>query len=275
MVHFSKNHDEIRDYFNQLNIPTDIPGFYDHPNFLAVENENPFFLANYARFVFTLTFDDNYLENARTKIPVIVAELYKHMSNENQVGRCVDISGILSRILEKENIWNYAVKGSLTIKFPANTNISDRYFGSVDTGQFFAGHAWVCAPPFDVIDLAVRHQPYSENEADHLPNYVMEEGMPEAKSEIIDIISPEVRNYFLLQGIPLAHQLEQVEPETPTFIKVFPAKSVTVNGTTLKYIPIAGFANDGALEVITNMNFQGKLPMQLYEEDILPKINEL
>ena len=104
MVHFSKNHDEIRNYFNQLNISTDIPGFYDHPNFLAVENKNPFFLANYARFVSTLTFDDNYLENARTKIPVIVTELYKHMSTENQVGRCVDISGILLRILEKEKM---------------------------------------------------------------------------------------------------------------------------------------------------------------------------
>ena len=275
MVHYSKSHNEIRHYFNQLNIPADNPGFYDHPNFLAVEKENPFFLANYARFVSTLTFEDNYLENARAKIHVIVAELYKHISIENQVGRCVDISQILSRILEKENIWNYAVKGSLTIKFPANTIISDRYFWSVDIGQFFAGHAWVCAPPFDVIDLAVKLQPYSENEADYLPNYVMEEGMPAVKSEITDIISPEVGNYFLSRGIPKAHQLEQVEPETPTFIKVFPAKSVTVNGTTLKYIPIAGFASDGALEVITNMNFQGKLPMQLYEEDILPKINEL
>jgi hypothetical protein len=215
MVHFSRNNDEIQNHYKQLSIPTDSPGFYDHPNFLSIEKKYPFFLANYARFVSSLSFDGNYLENARAKITVIVAELYKHMSLENQVGRCVDISGILSRILEKEKIWNYAVKGSLTISFPAGAHISDRYFWSVDTGQFFAGHAWICAPPFDVIDLAVRHQPYSGNEAEYLPNYVMEEGMSEAKSDIIDIISPEVRNRFLLHGVPLSHQLACVNPETP------------------------------------------------------------
>ena len=275
MTHYSKNHDEIRDYFNQLGIPTDSPGFYDHPNFLVVENKNPFFLANYARFVSTLSLDENYLANARNKIKIIVEELYKHMAFQNQVGKCVDISGVFTRMLEKENIWSYAVKGSLTIKFPAKAHLGDRYFWSVDTGQYFAGHAWVCAPPFDVIDLAVKHQPYAANEKDFLPDYVLEEGMAEAKSEFIDIISPEVRNMLLMQGIPISNQLEHVNPETPTFIKVFPTKSITVNGTTLKYIPIAGFANDGALEVIINMTFQGKLPLQLYQEDILPKLNEL
>ena len=275
MAHYSEKHDEIRNHFIQLNIPTDNPGFYDHPNFLAVEQKNPFFLANYARFVSTLTLDDNYIENAHTKISIIVEELYKHMAKENQVGRCIDITGILMRILEKENIWNFAVKGSLTIEFPTASNIGNRYFWSVDTGEFFAGHAWICAPPYDVIDLSVRHQPYSANEADFLPKYVMEENMAQAESDINDIISPEVRNDLLLHGIPLSHQLEQVNHETPKFIKVFPAKSITADDTTLKYTSIAGFANDGPLEEITNMNFQGKFPLQLYEEDILPKLNNL
>jgi hypothetical protein len=274
MVHYSASHQEIRDYFNQLNIPTDNPGFYDHPNFLTVEHEYPFFLANYARFVSTLPLDDSYIKIAYTKIPVVVEELYIHLFKENPVGRCVDISGILLRILEKLNIWSFAVKGSLTIDFPTASNVDRTYFWSVDEGNFFAGHAWICAPPYDVIDLSIRYQPYSENEADFLPKYLMEENMAHAKSDTYDIISPKVRDSFLSCGVPLSCQLEQINPETPKFINVFPAKAITINGTTLKYTPVAGFANDAPLEAITNMKFQGKFPLQLYEDNILPKLNQ-
>lgn len=138
MVHFSASHKEIRDDFVQNNIPIDAPGFYDHPNFLAIENNFPFFMANYARFVSTLSLDENYIENARNKIPVIVDELHKQMATGNHIGRCVDISAILSRILEKENLWNFVVKGSLTIDFPEQSNIETKYFWSVDNGDFIA-----------------------------------------------------------------------------------------------------------------------------------------
>ncbi|MCK4829971.1 hypothetical protein KA005_80360, partial [bacterium] len=138
MVHFSASHKEIRDDFVQNNIPIDAPGFYDHPNFLAIENIFPFFMANYARFVSALSLDENYIENAGNKIPVIVDEIHKQMATGNHIGRCGDISAILSRILEKENLWNFVVKGSLTIDFPEQSNIETKYFWSVDNGDFIA-----------------------------------------------------------------------------------------------------------------------------------------
>lgn len=275
MVHYSASHEEIKNHFTQLDIPTNRPGFYDHPNFLAVEKNNPIFLANYARFVSTISFNENYIEEARNKIPAITEELYKQMAKGDYPGRCIDISGILSRILEKEGLWNFAVKGSLTIEFPAPSNIGKRYFWSIDTGNFLAGHAWICAPPFNVIDLSLQQQPYSANEVEFLPDYVIAENMDKAKSDIYDVISPEVINNLLASGIPLEHQLEHVNIETPTFIKVFPAHSISIKNTTLKYIPIAGLANDGPLETITNMSFQEKSPLQVYEEHILPRINDL
>jgi len=272
MVHFSSSHEDIRNCFLQHDIPIGLPGFYDHPNFIEIENSNDFFLANYARFVSTLSFDENYIAKARNKIPIIVNELYAQMANDNHIGRCIDISAVLSRILEKEELWNFVFKGSLSIEFPEQSNISNKYFWSVDRGDFAARHAWVYAPPYNVIDLSVRQQPYFENEIDFLPNYVIAEDMVITEATTHEIISPEVIDHLISCGIPLANQLEHVNNETPAFIELFPSKSISIHGVSFKYIPIAGLANDCPLEGIANINFQEKTPLQVYNEDIRPQI---
>jgi hypothetical protein len=104
------------------------PGFYDHPNFLKVEAQFPEFLNNYARFVQQRHYDDDYLERARREIPVIARVLYEELLRDGRQGACVDMSGVLSRILEREGLWNFAVKGSLTVSFPRGSGMGDRYF---------------------------------------------------------------------------------------------------------------------------------------------------
>jgi hypothetical protein len=50
----------------------------------------------------------------------------------------------LSKIIEAEGYWNYIVKGSLSIDFPPEAKLKDRYFWSYDLGfKYAAAHAWL------------------------------------------------------------------------------------------------------------------------------------
>lgn len=51
MTNFNAPFSEIERDFLDRQIPIELPGFYDHPNFMAVERGNPNYLNNYARFV--------------------------------------------------------------------------------------------------------------------------------------------------------------------------------------------------------------------------------
>ena len=62
-------------------------------------------------------------------------------SAEGRLGACIDLSMVLSRILDAEGIWNYVVKGSLTLTFPRSVQPGPIYFWPIDEGDFQAGQA--------------------------------------------------------------------------------------------------------------------------------------
>ncbi|MBN3527214.1 hypothetical protein [Paenibacillus apiarius] len=55
-------------------------------------------------------------------------------------GTCVNISMMLSIVLEQEGFWNFYVKGALTIEFPSRAKIRSKYYWPVERGQFSATH---------------------------------------------------------------------------------------------------------------------------------------
>jgi hypothetical protein len=133
--------------FRRRGIDTSTPGFYDHPAFVAAEQRDNTFLNRYARYVDVRQHPEDYIHRASVEIPVIAETLHGILVQDARQGACVDMSGVLSRTLDREGFWNYVVKGSLTITFPTHSGIGQRYFRTVDRGNFVAGHAWVVAPP--------------------------------------------------------------------------------------------------------------------------------
>ena len=131
--------------FSRLNILTTFPGFSDSAAFLAAEQADPTLLHEYARQVFGMKHTDDHLQQGDTTIR--------------------DVATFL------ESLWNVAMSRMLSV----NTPLGNADFGPISSGPqaIRAAHAWVYAPPFDVVDLTVKQQPHpTVNMKDHLPDVV-------------------------------------------------------------------------------------------------------
>lgn len=272
MAHFYSSKEQIISDFNRNKIDTSKPGFYDEPNFLKIEQINPEYLNNYARFVQEKIYSEEYLDKARKVIPLIANELYKELLRDGRQGACIDLSMVLSRILEREGFWNYIVKGSLTVSFPNDSGIGDRYFWSIDHGEFSAGHAWVVAPPFGVIDLTIKQQERDYNESKYFPEFIMAEELSPDLAKVEDIISPEVRQMLQLQGLNSHNMISKINPVLEKVLETFKSGSLIEGNTKFKYIPVAFGAPDCPLEDMVGISTDGMSAIEMYTKLVKPRL---
>ncbi len=255
--------------FNDRGIPIDSPDFYDHPNFIEAEKINPSYLQNYAAFVASRPYTEEYLLKARDTITNAATVLYEHLKENGRQGACVDITGILARILEKHGIWCASIKGSCTIEFPPESKEDKTYFWSADHGQFAAGHAWLFAPPFNIVDITIGEQTYSGDKKSYIPKIILEENGINSKVEIEDVISPTALIELRMHRVPRDQYLNVSARDMVDVQKNFPVKVVKgLKGATIKYCPVAIHASIEPLEDMRNMDFNGKTPFELYEKFI-------
>lgn len=270
---FTDSLDKLSKDFKSKGIPTSEPGFYDHPNFMEVEKTDPSFLETYAAFVVAQPYSDEYLTHARKVITNAATILHEKLKENGRLGACVDASGILSRILEKEGIWNCGIKGSLTITFPPESKEEETYFWSIDKGEFVAAHAWLFAPPFSIVDVSVKLQPYSGKKTDYLPNIVLSDNASQDIATVEDILSPELVHDLSFHGVPKVDYFKAVGLNLEKFNKVFPVfLEQGTSNTNIKYCPVAIHAPDCPLEEMENMEFDGKTPIQTYNQCFVGKL---
>lgn len=271
MPHFAQNDEDLSRLFASHHIPTDQPAFYDHPNFIAIEQTDPQFLNCYASFVRQRPRTAEYDNKVKEVVPRIAAILHRELVAEGRLGACMDMSAMLSRILEKEGIWNYIVKGALTLRFPDNPTMEPQYFWSIDT-QPNTSHAWVAVPPFDVIDLTVKQQPYkSQRIPDRLPDYVLLDTMQPYTPEVEDICSAEIRQQAKRQGRPIKDLHFTLDPNLRDVFASFPANEKRINQVLLRYSPCAFTVPGGPLEALKAQRWNGRYAHELYEELIRQK----
>jgi hypothetical protein len=255
--------------------PTEV-GFCDSPAFLASEHKNPRFLEMYARYVALRDYDAEYIERVLLIVPVVAEILRVQLVENGRLGACVDMSGILSKTLDKLGIWNYCVNGSLTIEYPEHSGIPPHYYWTVDHGNFTAAHAWVAAPPFEVVDVTVCQQPCATAERELLPFCVIASSLARGEVDVEDIVSVAVRLELTRKSVPYRNILAKVRPGLVEFLKYFPVGvHITSKGTQLKYIPVAIFAPNAPLEGLSMMDFAGKSPYGVYQELILPVLRDI
>jgi len=150
------------------------------------------------------------------------------------------------------------------------------YFWSIDHGNFTAGHAWVFAPPFSIIDITLKQQSYTGSKKDYIPEIILVKSGTKTESTIEDIISPEVRMLMSAQGLPKHLMLQYSASEMQLIQKSFPAQQIDINGTKIKYSPIAVHASTEALPGMKNMKFNGLFPYEMYQrfiENEIPNIS--
>ncbi|PGW34015.1 hypothetical protein COE04_15895 [Bacillus cereus] len=272
MVNLKKYKEIEKDFLNNK-IDVSAVAFYDSEEFKNVERNNPSYLENYAKFVQLKQYDSSYLNMVREKLPFIAELLYKELKKDGRLGACVDLSLTLSRILEKEGIWNHIVFGSLNIDFPPKSNLPRGHFWTInhDNRKRVAAHAWLVVPPFRVVDLTVKIQRnHSLKQRKYLPDMVLSEKVRSYVPKAEDLINDQIIYSYKESGIKDVLALEI--PKFKQFNNIFPAVSTKYNDTLLHYIPTAISAPDGPLEEAFNLELNGRYGYKIYQDIIQPAL---
>jgi hypothetical protein len=266
---------EIEQFFKELNIDYSKIGFYDSPEFMDIEKRNPSFLESYAQFVLERTYSEDYIKKAQIEIPFITKILNEELKKDGRLGACIDMSIALSRILEEEGYWNFITKGSLTINFSSKLKIKPIFFWSIDFGNFQAGHSWVVAPPFSIIDSSLGQQPFKEGMNKYIPDFICSQSTEYEPVKEIDIMSPDASRFLDFSGVR-NNRLEACKPNLNSFLKIFkPIIHKENEDFSLKYVTTAISAPDQPLEEVGTLKLSGKVAIEIYNEIIIPKLEEL
>lgn len=272
MTDYTGSFQAIELEYERLGISTAHPGFYDEPAFVRAEQLDGRFLNTYARYVQRRQYTTEYLAKADSIVRLVSGHLFDELCRDGRLGACIDASMVLSRILDREDVWNYVVKGALTIDF--GTGPDDvRHFWPIDEGTVAtAAHVWVVAPPFAIVDITVSRQPCGERLRGRLPELILETGNTPAEVTAHDICSPGTRREGARQGFHGERVIYGYEPELLRFFPVFPATMVKRDQLSLKYVPCAIGASDGPLEAITSLRLSGRTGLEIYKDLIAPAI---
>lgn len=265
----------IEKQFKDAGIDISTPGFFDDPRFLEIEKRDPRFLELYARFVECRSYDPAYLVEARRKIVAAAEVLQEAVAADGRLGACVDASGMLARILDRLGVWNYVAKCTLTVTFDKTLALSPRYFWVLDHGQFVAAHAAVVAPPFGILDVTAKRQPYEHQQAAVIPDLVLAENFTLDTWTAEDLANPTIRELARRFGYhSFASFLSAQHSDMLEVMEALPARRVLYPGTVdLKYVIVAVGGTIEPLEGITGYKPCGKTALELFNERILPKVN--
>lgn len=261
---------ELEAVFGKLEINVRQPGFYDEPAFIAAEAQDPRFLEKYAEYVATRSYSEEYLEQARHVVLGLGRFLFEKLREDGRKGACIDAGMALSRMLEREGIWNYVVKGALTIHFDTSTRLAPTHFCPImaSGNPATAGHVWVVAPPFKVIDVSVAFQPYSRGESRYIRECILAQKTESDSVEWQDIIDPECVPEFLRSTgrLPTLEDVENMFPGLLRCVSVFGVHSIRLPKTVLKYTASGIGASVEPLEKIRSLSLSGRYPEEVYRE---------
>lgn len=260
-----KSRQELEELFAACGIDFSAPGFYDSPEFKEVEKERPAFIASYAEYIDTLEFPAGYVEMARTVTIEAADFLFRELVRDGRIGACIDASGALQRFLERQGVWSYLAGGGVRIHFPAASRVTGRFFWPLVDPENPAqtGHAWLCAPPFKVVDITLPVQGYPPDIAKHFGRFVAVERSVPAKVEAGDLYDNKLIEFHVRKhgSRPTLDDLAHPQRE---FMLDFPAFQVAYLELELKYIPMHISAMDGDLDAMRNLCLSGNYPTQLY-----------
>lgn len=262
---------DLEKLFSELGVPTSEIEFYNTPSFMKAEADNSSVLELYAAFVRMRERDADYEADVRRIVPIVADKLAEEIQSDGQLGACVDVAQMLNKILEELGIWSYSVQGSLTITNPALPNPT--HFWMFDQQQI-PGHVWVVAPPFEIIDVTLKAQPYQRQEAQLVPTVVTSEGGERITPRSDDFFEPSLllaTHHSLGGAIATVH--ERSHPGIMSAVRFFPSWLVKVGKTQLRYA-VGGISLSDApnLDAIKNRTWNGRYASAVLEDVIRPAL---
>lgn len=257
--------------FANRDISTDVPAFYNHTAFVAAETKDPSFLELYAAWVRLRPRDAAYDEHVRRVVPRMAELIANEIARDGQLGVCIDASMMMTKMLEEEGVWCYAAKGALSIAAPSLGEPT--HFWTIDD-EAVAGHVWVVAPPFEIIDVALQGQLYQRGEAALLPKTVVLEEAERITAEAHEYASVSVLEREFRRRGPLPTDIHfRLSPGLARPASYFPSWEVRYGDTTLRYACGGVTVSDGpTLHAIRSRKWNGLLAGELYDQIIRPAL---
>ena len=257
--------------FQKRSIDFSRPGFCDAEPFLRAERLDARFLETYARYVEVRPYDDTYLNMARRKIEIVAEAVRSAVASDGRMGACVHASGTVARMLDRLQIWNYVAKATLTITFGTSDH-EPQYFWVLDEGNFVASHAIVVAPPYGVVDVTVKQQPYPPDIGALVPEIVLADQFEHSTWTPDDLANPVLQMAVRAMGVPFGDYLKRTQPQMLEVMSALPARLVLAGSVELKYVPVAigGFVEQ--LEELTGYQPGGRAAIDIFQTDVLPKL---
>jgi hypothetical protein len=269
--------EQLQQEFADAHIPTDEPGFYEDPAFIRREQKRPNYLDNYARFVQQQHYSLSYLDRAEPIIHVASEEMQLALKEDGSAEAHAEAPYVMSRILEREGVWNFVASGSLTMTFPAGSGFEPFAFPALNLqcGQTIdCSYHWVVAPPFQIIDIAIQacRYPYPFNHL--LPKIVWEPSGELTTGELGDFFGPMALKEIARTGMTLDEALDLYFPTyRHGFSADFPARSITRLGAQLKYVQTRVKVSEQSLEQFTGFQSRGLTAAQIYAKNIRPRLS--
>jgi len=217
-------------------------GFYNQLGFLARENQNPAYLDRYAEWVLTRPMSAEYEAHVRATVPKLAYLLSDAFAAHDAHGRCIAASSMMIRMLDLLHVWSFGLFGSVIIEAADRglrrtiQTIACKRGPDPDAA---AGHAWLCVPPFLVVDVTLALQRWDAATAPLVPNVILagsEASKVEARAD--DIVDDRVRDLFAdVEGWhdPWLHH--RIDPSLRGFHQTFPARDVIAPGLNLRFVP--------------------------------------
>ena len=257
--------------FSKRGIPIEDIAFYNDPRFVAAEQKDPTFLELYAAWVRLRSRNSSYDSHVRRIIPRVIDVLAPEIARDPQKGVCLDASLMLTKMLELEGIWCYAARGALTIESPIIS--TPTHFWAYDNHPV-AGHAWVVAPPFEIVDVALGNQLFTHGEDKLVPQSIVVEQPLRVTPHATDYCSASVlQQAYLRYGSPAIDIHLQCVPNLARVTSFFPSFEVHLEQATLRYAVGGVTMSTGeSVYTITSRQWNGKLPGALYDEIVRPAL---
>lgn len=252
--------------WEQDGVPCEQPGFYDHPHYVRTERDQPDYIAAYARYVRERTYAPAYLARSRQVIREAAALLGRAVAEDGRPNLCVAVSKVLSKMLEREGVWNYVAAGALAVAFHVGPQRLTRHFFPFDVRPVDAAHAWVVAPPFRVVDLTIRQQRYPGPVQAYLPPHVLARHTQPAPIQLQELCAPALLRGLHLGGFSDGDILERVWPGGHRFSACFPPERLPAADAWLTYVPTRIVTPEGDLPHLNGLSINGKTPEHLYRQ---------
>ncbi|WP_205937674.1 hypothetical protein [Rhizobium leguminosarum] len=158
------------------------------------------------------------------------------------------------------------MKGSAS----AYSNGSSRHFTVIDDNEgagFESGHMWIIAPPYDVIDLTLRHQRWRGDAFQRqISPRILGENLANVKARPQDVVAPEIRAQY--RGVSDLHNA--LFPDQARVLKKFPAKAFVSGSTDIRYVPAGVSLPDAPLESVNEQARAGVPAIKIWRDDVAP-----